>query len=87
MKTRKPHRPWFVYLARCRDGSLYTGVTTDLARRMERHNTGHGSAYVQSAGGAMLVYFERHAGKSSALKRELKIKGWTRARKLLLIST
>ena len=80
-------RVWFVYIARCADGSLYTGATTDPARRLRRHNAGWGSAYVRSTGGATLVYVEPQPGKSSALKREMEIKGWTRARKLSLLST
>ena len=82
---KKKLRQWFVYVVQCANGSLYTGATTDPARRLKRHNTGRGSAYVRSAGGATLVYVEPQPGKSSALKREMEIKGWTRTRKLSLI--
>ena len=57
---------WYVYLAECVDGSLYTGVTTNLENRMKQHNTGYGSAYVRSKGGASLVYAELATSRSAA---------------------
>ena len=76
---------WYVYLAQCRDGSLYTGVTTNLNGRLQRHNIGRGSVYVWSKGGASLVYMEQHATKGLALRREHEIKSWRREKKLALI--
>jgi len=76
---------WFVYIAECRDGSLYTGIAVDPADRLETHNRGKGSAYVRSRRGAKLVYVQRRRGRSSASKREAEIKSWPRAKKLQLI--
>ena len=77
---------WYVYLAQCRDGSLYTGAAINPGERLKCHNAGRGSAYVRSKGGATLFYLERHATKGSALRREREIKSWSRKKKLLLIS-
>ena len=75
---------WFVYAVRCRDGSIYTGVTTDLKRRISEHNTGKGGAYTRSRKPVRLVFREVHPTQSSALKREAQIRGWSRARKAAL---
>ena len=75
---------WYVYLARCRDGSLYTGVATNPGERLKCHNAGRGSVYVRSKGGATLLYMERHATKGLALRREREIKSWRREKKLTL---
>lgn len=77
---------WQVYMLRCRGGSLYTGVTTDVARRLKAHNSGRGSAYVRRNGPGELVYLEVAPGHSEALKREASIKRFARARKLELIA-
>ena len=77
---------WYVYIARCHDGSLYTGVAINPAERLQSHNTGRGSAYIRSKGGASLVYMERHATKGLALRREHEIKSWDRSKKLSLIA-
>lgn len=76
---------WQVYLLRCRDGSLYTGITTDVARRLEAHNSGRGAAYLRAHGPGELVYLEGAEGRSQALKREAAIKRWSRSRKLTLL--
>ncbi len=78
---------WHVYIARCGDGSLYTGVTTDLQKRLRRHNAGRGSAYVRSTGSATLIYAETCADKSAAHRREIDIKSWRRKKKLSLIAS
>jgi putative endonuclease len=72
---------WTVYLARCRDGSLYTGVTTDPARRLEEHNRGFGAAYTRSRLPVELIYRELVADRSHALRREHAIRQLTRAEK------
>ena len=72
---------WIVYLARCRDGSLYTGITTDLDRRLKQHNMGVGAAYTRSRLPVTLVYRERAGSRSQALRRERAIKSLTRAAK------
>jgi putative endonuclease len=73
--------PWIVYLARCRDGTLYTGITTDPERRLAEHNAGSGSAYTRTRLPVSLVYREEVRDRSSALRRELVIKRLTRAEK------
>ena len=76
---------WRVYMLECGDGSLYTGITTDPARRLQRHNSGKGSKYVRRKGGARLVYLEPCADKSAARRRELEIQSWSRQKKLALV--
>jgi putative endonuclease len=73
--------PWTVYLARCRDGTLYTGITTDPDRRLAEHNAGAGAAYTRSRLPVALVYWEVVVDRSSALRREHAIKRLTRAAK------
>ncbi|HTU27068.1 MAG TPA: GIY-YIG nuclease family protein [Pirellulales bacterium] len=77
--------PWFVYLLRCGDGSLYTGITNDLARRWARHNAGLASRYTRSRLPVTLVYHESQANRSLALRREAAIKRLRRADKESLI--
>ena len=76
---------WNVYILRCGDGSLYTGISTDVARRLEEHRSGKGAKYTRSRGPLELVYEEACADKSAALRRELEIKALPRAEKLKLI--
>jgi uncharacterized protein (TIGR02453 family) len=76
---------WFVYLARCADGSLYTGVTTDPARRERAHNRGRGSAYTRSRRPVRLVHLEPARDRGAALRRELEIKRLTRGGKEALM--
>ena len=89
-KGRKP-RPkppgdrWFVYLLRCADGTLYTGIAKDVSRRNEQHNAGTASRYTRCRRPTRLVYQEAHASRSSALKREAAIKALSRRQKLSLI--
>ncbi len=77
---------WYVYLLRCKDRSLYTGISTNPVRRLQEHNAGNGSKYVRSRGSATLVYVERCRGHASARRRELEIQSWPRAKKLVLIT-
>ena len=77
---------WQVYMLRCRGGSLYTGVTTDVARRLKAHNSGRGSAYVRRNGPGELVYLEAAPDHSEALKREAAIKRLARSHKLGLLT-
>ena len=76
---------WFVYLARCADGSLYTGVTTDPARRERAHNRGRGAAYTRSRRPVRLVHLEPARDRGAALRRELEIKRMTRSGKEALM--
>jgi putative endonuclease len=72
---------WTVYIARCRDGSLYTGVTTDPERRLAEHNAGRGGAYTRSKGPVIMVYREMAIDRSEAQRRERAIKRLSRAEK------
>ena len=76
---------WTVYLLRCRDGSLYTGITNDLARRLAAHRAGKASAYTRSRRPVRLAYRELVRDRSAALRREAAIKRLTRQAKLELI--
>lgn len=76
--------PWFVYIARCRDGSLYTGVTTDVPRRLAAHNAGRGAAYTRSRRPITMVHVEPAANRGAALRREHGIKGMKREGKMLV---
>ena len=79
-------RMYYCYLLRCADDTLYTGVTTDLVRRLEEHNDGRGSRYTASRRPVRLVWKEGHADRSSAQKREAEIKRWSRGQKEMLIN-
>ena len=76
----------FVYILRCVDGSLYTGSTTDLARRLTAHRSGHGAKYTRSRLPVELAYWEEAPDWSAALRREAAIKRLTRQQKLALIA-
>ena len=77
--------PWFIYILRCADGSLYTGITNDVKRRCRQHNDGTASRYTRSRRPTKLVWQEAQPSRSSALKREAAIKAMTRQDKLALI--
>ncbi len=66
--------PAFVYIVRCADGTLYTGWTTDVARRVAEHNAGRGAAYTRQRGPVALVYSEAQPDRSAAMRREEEIK-------------
>jgi len=76
---------WHVYLVRCRDGTLYAGVTTDLARRVDAHANGKGARYTRGRGPLVLAWSEEVADRSAALRRECEIKRLDRAGKLRLV--
>ena len=75
----------YTYMVQCRDGSLYTGYTTDVLRRTEEHNKGKGAKYTRSRLPVNLVYYEVHETKTDAMKREYALKQLTRVEKLKLI--
>lgn len=86
LRIEKPTaEKWFVYLLRCADGSLYTGITNDVQRRLQQHNAGKASRYTRSRLPAALIYEEPQASRSAALKRELAIKGLSRPQKDALV--
>ena len=75
----------YVYMLRCRDGSLYTGWTNDLEKRLKAHNSGSASKYTRTRLPAELVYFEEWESKEAAMSREWHIKRLRREEKLKLI--
>ena len=77
-------KKWFVYMLRCGDGSLYTGYTDDVQRRLEVHRSGKGAKYTRGRGPLELVYQEECETKSDALHREIAIKALSRQEKLAL---
>lgn len=76
---------WFVYMVRCADGSLYTGATTDLARRVARHNEGTGARYTRSRRPVALVWSRRAKDRGSALSREARLKQLSREEKVAVV--
>lgn len=76
---------WTVYILRCGDGTLYTGATCDLPRRLKAHQSGRGAKYTRSRLPVTLAYQEPAADKSAALRREIVLKRLTRLEKLALI--
>ena len=77
-------KTWKLYMLRCGDGTLYTGISTDVQRRLEEHRSGKGAKYTRSRGPLELVYWEECGDKSTALKRECEIKALPRSEKLKL---
>ena len=78
---------WFVYILQCSDGTLYTGITNDLERRIQMHSNGDGAKYTRGRGPLVLRYVEKIESYSSALRREYAIKQLSRKQKLKLIET
>lgn len=76
----------YAYMVECSDGTLYTGYTNDLEKRVQAHNSGKGAKYTRSRLPVRLVYFEEFETKETAQSREWHIKRLTRAKKLELIA-
>ena len=76
---------WYLYILRCGDGTFYTGITTDVERRLEAHRQGRGAKYTRGRGPLELAYQEECGTHSEALKREYAIKQLTREEKENLI--
>lgn len=77
--------PWWLYMLRCADGTLYTGITTDVERRLAEHNSGKGAKYTRSRRPVEVVYREPCPDKSAALRREIAVKRLSRAHKCKLM--
>ena len=77
---------WWVYILRCADGTLYTGATNDLDRRLAAHNAGRGAKYTRARRPVALVYREAAADQRAALQRAAALKKLARAAKLRLIA-
>lgn len=78
---------WYLYILRCGDESLYTGITTDVEKRLEVHRSGRGAKYTRGRGPLALVYREECGTHSDALKRERAVKALPREAKLELIQS
>ena len=83
--SKPPGDRWFVYLLRCADGTLYTGIAKDVSRRCQQHNAGTASRYTHTRLPVVAVYRESHASRSLALRREAAIKALSRRQKMALI--
>ena len=94
MKARKEQQEpnsaagtvWFLYILKCGDGTFYTGVTTDIERRLRMHQEGTASRYTRTRRPVALVYREECAGRSQSLARECAVKALSRRRKEELVS-
>lgn len=76
---------WYVYIALCRDNTLYTGVTDNVERRFKEHQTGQGGHYTSYNRPKKILYTEKFKDKSEAKNREQQIKRWSKSKKLALI--
>jgi putative endonuclease len=76
---------YYLYILECKDRTLYTGVTTDVERRVVEHKKGVGARYTRARGVRRLLYRENCGTRSQALKRELVVKAMSRAEKLALV--
>jgi putative endonuclease len=87
-KQTTEQKPWFVYILRCADNSLYTGVTTDVSRRLDQHNglVKNGAKYTRNRQPVELVYQETSSSRSEACKREYAIKDLSKSQKEQLIA-
>ncbi len=79
--------PYFVYILRCKDKTLYTGITNDLVKRLAAHKAGTGAKYTRSHKPDKIVHTEKFRTKGRALKREIAIKKFSRKEKIGLIKT
>jgi putative endonuclease len=77
---------WYLYIIRCGDGSLYTGITTDVARRLVAHQAGTGAKYLRGRGPLTLAFEARIGSKALALKAERRVKALPKARKEQLVA-
>ena len=79
--------PWYVYMLRCGDNTLYTGATDNIPRRLAAHQAGKGAKYTRGRGPLELVYQEKLPDKSAALRREIEIKRLSKPEKERLIKS
>jgi putative endonuclease len=80
-------RNWCVYIIRCSDDTLYTGITTDIDRRFNQHAEGTGAKYFRSRQPLQVVYLEKNHTRSSAAKKEAQIKAMSKADKILFLAS
>ncbi len=78
---------WFVYILRCKNNSLYTGITNNLDSRVAKHQAGKGAKYTRAFGPVQLVYAKVMKSPTAARKLEAQIKTWTKAKKEEIVNT
>lgn len=76
---------FFFYIFRCKDNTLYCGSTKDLKNREKLHNSGKGAIYTRTHGGGKIIYSEKFKTVGDAMRREIEVKKWPKAKKELLI--
>ena len=75
------NQDWFFYIVRCNDNSLYSGITNDLAQRIEKHNSGKGAKFTSMRKPVKLVFSEKYDNMSLARRREEQVKSWSKIEK------
>lgn len=85
--SKKRAEKWWVYMVRCKNKAIYTGISKDVAKRVAQHNSGKGAKYTRANGPVELVYCEEARGAGQALKRERQIKGYSKIRKERMAGT
>ena len=78
---------WYVYILKCSDMTYYTGITTDIKRRIDEHEAGNGAKYTRGRGPLQLMHTEEYLDRSSASKREIEIKSLSKVGKTTLINS
>lgn len=86
LNKSEPQKDWYVYLIRTRTNTLYCGITNNLERRFEQHQTGKGAKYLRGKGPLSLEWTQAVADKSAALKEEIRIKKLTKEQKEVMVS-
>jgi len=85
--AKSNHENWFVYILKCSDDTLYTGITNNVSKRIEDHEKGVGAKYTKGRSPFQLLFTEKHPNRSSASKREIEIKSLSKIEKLALTKT
>lgn len=78
---------WYVYILECADQTFYTGITTDIERRLAEHEQGKGAKYTKGRSPLTLVYSEKYKNRSEATKREIEIKALPKESKIVLLTS
>ncbi len=84
--SKKVSQKYYVYIVRCKDGTLYTGKSVDIENRLQKHNSGQGAKYTRSRLPVELVYYEEYGSHREAAQRECEIKKLTKQEKEILLS-
>ena len=79
-------KPWYLYVVCCSDSTLYTGITTDIKRRISQHNSGLGAKYTKGRGPVKLMHIRQYKNRSDASKAEAKFKKLRRTKKLKIVN-